>query len=1794
MMSKSKIKISKPERLPRDGVTDTDLYTWQNELFNYLNQEDDFQLFQKDGRYATWISAETNAKRIIQPVTPDKDEDLPTRQKQLHNYLTIIAGCCYKDQYMVIINQATSLQWIWDELKTIYQITSKGKDFLSIVDIKYDPTTMTAMSIYNSYRAKIMENLKPQGFKVKWKGNTQLLSNETISPTFEDHILISVLQLIDGRLPGKVREVYGPRMEDNKLLMDFKQDILINVPKLIQDIELDNAQLNALASKDTFVNAYMRPKFDKSRLSRKIPKANVGGAFCRLCHLTRRSRDIVTSHEIGDLNCPSLSSRDKQGLRNKLATKLAGATIESDNSDGEVQLDDIAKEYGYLNTTEVKNINNDVPQNESTDVPRHESLECKVSYIKPIPSQILTAFQNDDIIHIDLDSGCWVSCAKLEYVLNKNWDILPNGQLTKLADNKTILKSVGEIEQTFKRNSWTITYRAIVVKELHTDLIGGNNFLKDNKITQNQHKQTITIGDKYTVPETNRSLPLPTKLNSIISCVNSNVILPKQAVNTPVSFPNGSTVLIEPRIENSLKNWPHPFMDTVVNGSITIENQQNQPILLGNSTHRLNIIRVDESTPDLKVYKTAQHQKLQNPVNDTPKDINVNLNVLNDEQTSRLKNILKHNSEVFNKDLLTGYNHQAGKHFCKLNWASTERPPANKVKSPVYSSQLNGLLQQVCDNLTTIGVLGIPQTDDIQVQAVSPCFLRRKQKAKDVPNSKLTVDDVRLVVNSNQVSQYLKNIPTKVTKQQDVFIKLANWKYIIKTDLYQGFFQNHLHPSAYPWCAIQTPYGGLRYFKRSIQGLLGQTEEEDELLAKVLKDQLTKGICVKIADDIFCGGNTIDQALDNFNNVIQRLNTCNLKLSPEKTYIFPNSVDILSWVWNIGGILSPSAHRKKALALTDQESIKTIKDLRSWIGLYKTFLDCTPQLTVILSPFDDVTAGKDSLDPVTWTQQLSTAFNTAKKHIEKMENIYLPLPSDQLIISADAARTQPGLGLILQAKDSHGNIKTVRHYSVKLKKHISKWQPCEIEAAAIGTAIEAFMDYIKESTKPVLICSDSKPVIDAAKKIAQGNFSLSPRMQTFLNNLSKIKYSVHHISGKSQHNAISDFVSRNTFECTAEICQICEFVSSSIDSVVNLNCSITTDLPSLYNRSAWKQIQMKDKACTKAIQCLQSGQTPTKKTGSINSETRRIVKTANIAHDGLIVIRKNIPFSTSTSEKIVVPSTLAPTILTQLHNKSNHPTKSQLMDIFSKHFFSYGISKHIDDLYSSCSFCVANQKLPKQLLQHEVTTNAKEPGSHFGADIMQREGQKILVCRDQFSSYTTTTILSNEKSETLRDGLIDLLTPIRTLNNVIVRTDNAPGFKSLAQSDLHLKKLGITIELGNPNNPNANACVDKAIQELEIEIVKMLPHGGSLNKTTLAQATMTLNSRLRRKGALTAHEILFSRSSETGQNLHLNDDQLAKDQLITRSKANESHNMKIQHKNQTLKYGDIVHDINNTSKHKTRDTYIVTNTSKDNINVQKITNPFDNSKRSIMKSQTLTFKKNQLFKNKAFDIKPKKQIPSTTNINPTWSPIKKNESETDSSDDDESQTQTRTLSMTADEEIIQQIIQTDFTPLTTPTRRQKSRKEIWITAQHLTTDKDRNTAATTIQRWFRILTETKQTKHRMILRKRHEKLNYKEALRSQTTENHDLIPSEISANLQEQDTSNDVLEWDTYMPQHIDSENDLFNEAFLTQPQPLQHLQPSDTIVQGKVYKIPGIQRKQLTSTPEKKTAKQKLKNFFK
>ena len=183
-----------------------------------------------------------------------------------------------------------------------------------------------------------------------------------------------------------------------------------------------------------------------------------------------------------------------------------------------------------------------------------------------------------------------------------------------------------------------------------------------------------------------------------------------------------------------------------------------------------------------------------------------------------------------------------------------------------------------------------------------------------------------------------------------------------------------------------------------------------------------------------------------------------------------------------------------------------------------------------------------------------------------------------------------------------------------------------------------------------------------------------------------------------------------------------------------------------------------------------------------------------------------------------------------------------------------------------------------------------------------------------------------------------------------------------------LSELHITIELGNPFNKNANAVVDKVIQELEQEIIRIIPQEEPITHCQLVKATYNLNSRLRRNQKLTAKEIFFCRDVNTNRNIHLLDDNLADEQLTARNSANHKHNLKTTLKEPTLENGDAVMLCKNPTKHTARDIFLVKDsTSNDKFRfkrLQTILTPTNRAKLEIKSIMWInpTFSK-QIYRN---------------------------------------------------------------------------------------------------------------------------------------------------------------------------------------------------------------------------------------
>ena len=266
----------------------------------------------------------------------------------------------------------------------------------------------------------------------------------------------------------------------------------------------------------------------------------------------------------------------------------------------------------------------------------------------------------------------------------------------------------------------------------------------------------------------------------------------------------------------------------------------------------------------------------------------------------------------------------------------------------------------------------------------------------------------------------------------DIYTQLGKWKNIIVFNLYNAFFQNLIDPEAHQWLGIMTPFSGLRALACSGQGLLGQSEELYKLLlmVQILHQEYKESRAIKIQEEHL-------EATKNYITILEILYLANIRAEPNKTFIFPKTMDTAGWVWQEGRFLEVIPHTRSSLINTKEEDITKVKHMRSFIGLYKTLCMATPAMSRFITLLEDSVQGLQSTDSYVWNHSASQQFREAKSHIQNTHTLYLPHSRDQFVIKPDGVSNIPGIDHTLFTNHKNTQV-PVRYYSANHSEQCRK------------------------------------------------------------------------------------------------------------------------------------------------------------------------------------------------------------------------------------------------------------------------------------------------------------------------------------------------------------------------------------------------------------------------------------------------------------------------------------------------------------------------------------------------------------------------------------------------------------------------------------------------------------------------------------------------------------------------------------------------------------------------------------
>lgn len=1484
--------------------TITSFEAWRQNLQYTLSLDPNFAGFLVDG--FTWLrkSSTTPLRGLTDDGAGVPEANRRTaaqKATQLDLMLGQIANFCPVISRNTIVKNSTSINSIWQAMRLHYGFQSTGAHFLDFNNIRLEPNERPE-DLFQRLTSFVEDNLLRADGNIRHHGDVPD-NDEELSPSLENILVLTWLRLIHRDLPSLVKQRYGTELR-SQTLASLKPEISQALDSLLDEI---NSVSDAKVLRAAFKNKSRNPS---SRYPERKVESSNGRHYepqsqkrqvktCVLCKQTGRPYSHFLS------TCRFLPDED----RLYMTTKVRQAC----NSDELLPTDSEDEDCAPASS------------DEQFDVPHKPRIAASSRRVSTKQSPFFKAFHNHHAVQLTLDTGAEISMIKASTAEYIGARISKSNQSALQADGVTPLEIIGETHLTLTRENTDLHLEALVVNDLDVDILAGIPFMSCNDISVRPAKQQIIIancesicyGQSKSDSTTNRVRR--TQAFVLRSQPVSTTIWPGCYVelDIPPDINPDCILAVEPHStrQNHTQEWPRPQITESVAGKVRIVNDTSEAQPLRKNEHFCSVRMT--CTPTIESIDSHMDTVCTKPkFASNSAYINSDLvkldpdNILPTETQSKFKDLLHKYDDVFNSDI-SGYNGAVGPFEASVNMGPVQ-PPQRKGRLPQYARNKLVELQEKFDELESQGIFRRPEDIGVNIEYLNPSFLVKKASS-----------GFRLVTAFADVGRYSKPQPSVMPDVDSTLRTIAQWKYIIVTDLTSAFYQIPLAKSSMKYCGVATPFRGVRVYTRCAMGMPGSETALEELMCRVLGDHLQDGIVAKLADDLYCGGNSPQELFENWERVLQSLQKCNLSLSPSKTTISPRSATILGWVWS-QGCISASPHRIAVLSSCSPPD--TVRGMRSFIGAYKMLSRVLPNCSQLIAPLDDAIAGKQSGDKISWTENLNEHFVSAQKSLDSHKSITLPKSTDQLWIVTDGSVGKRGIGATLYVTRNE-KLSLAGFFSAKLRKHQVTWLPCEVEALCIAAAVKHFSPYIIQSNIQACVLTDSKPCVQAFDKLCRGEFSASPRVTSFLSVVSRYQVNLRHLSGAV--NIPSDFASRNAPDCDEPRCQICCFVARMEDSVVrtvNVQDILENDtkLP-FTTRSAWIDVQSACPDLRRANAHLKQGTRPSKKLTNIK-DVKRYLHVASIAKDGLMIVRRCDPLSPST-ELIIVPRNVLDGLVTALHIKLDHPSKHQLHLVLKRHFYALDLMKAVDIVCDSCHLCASLKRFPDSLVKQSSEDPPETIGMSFAADVIKRNRQLILVVRETVTSFTTASIINDEKRDTLRDGLAQSLVDLHPMDgpNAVVRVDPAPGFVALKDDDT-LKRLCISIEIGRVKNVNKNPVAEKAIFELEDELLRQEPGGGPVSQLGLAIATARLNSRIRQYG-LSAREMWTQRSQFTHEQLPISDRDVIISQHDSRAKnhsySEKSKSQKAARQSPTVKVGDLVYLYSDRSKNQARSRYIV-------------------------------------------------------------------------------------------------------------------------------------------------------------------------------------------------------------------------------------------------------------------------------
>ena len=295
---------------------------------------------------------------------------------------------------------------------------------------------------------------------------------------------------------------------------------------------------------------------------------------------------------------------------------------------------------------------------------------------------------------------------------------------------------------------------------------------------------------------------------------------------------------------------------------------------------------------------------------------------------------------------------------------------------------------------------------------------------------------------------------------QDCLERTLGARVFSAIDLQRGYHTIQLSEASRELAIIATPWGAFRY-KRLPMGISSSPALLGKILESALNGPILEGWCSVFADDILIHSTDPILHAEHLNIVLSILAKAGLRVSLPKSKLFQTEVDFLGYITD-GKTMRPAPARVQGWASLAPP--RTIKEVRTWIGICSYMRSSYPSLEDHLAPYRDIISTRTSgtLPKAFWSRAQLSQFEEMKRILTSTDALAIPNYNLPFVLRTDASDLAIG-GSILQ-EDASGELRPVSYFSHRFSKREAAWNVSERECFAFVFAIHRFSSILKHAT----------------------------------------------------------------------------------------------------------------------------------------------------------------------------------------------------------------------------------------------------------------------------------------------------------------------------------------------------------------------------------------------------------------------------------------------------------------------------------------------------------------------------------------------------------------------------------------------------------------------------------------------------------------------------------------------------------------------------------------------------------